>query len=330
MLSRTTTVLFGALLIGAIPASAPAQTLKVTLLGTGVPDPLIERFGPSTLVEAGNEKLLFDAGRGASIRLTQIGIPLRDVPVVFLTHLHSDHVGGFPDFWLTSLVRNKAFGLRTEGIRVYGPVGTKAMMMHLAQAYEADIRDRQIAPAAAVITAEDIEQGVVHDRNGVKVTAFDVEHMPPHSFGYRIDYAGRSVVLSGDTKVSANLERFAQGTDVLFHEVATARPEVLARSEAARRIVSHHVTPEEAAGVFARVKPRLAVYTHVALLTTDSAFAPPTIADVVTATRKGYHGRFEVGEDLMMVEVEDLITVRRRSPPVSSSATRHSPPAPDR
>jgi ribonuclease Z len=287
MLHRAATALFCALLIGATPAGTPAQTLKVTLLGSGSPTPVPDRFGPSVLLEVGGEKLLFDVGRGASMRLWQSGVPLRDVSAVFFTHLHSDHVSGFPDLWLTSLVRNKWFGERTEGIRVFGPAGTKAMMTHLAQAYEADIRGRRIPPSAAQIVAADIRQGTVYERNAVEVTAFDVDH-GALALGYRIDWAGHSVVLSGDTRVTENLVRFAKGTDVLFHEVAAGRPELLERSDVARRIISHHTTPDEAAGVFARVKPRLAVYMHIVLLATDSDISPPTIADIESASRTGY------------------------------------------
>ena len=90
-----------ALLVALLAVPAEAQTIKVTLLGTGRPDPVVDRFGPSTLVEAGGETLLFDVGRGASQRLWQLKIPLSKVTTVFLTHLHSDHVVGLPDLWLT-------------------------------------------------------------------------------------------------------------------------------------------------------------------------------------------------------------------------------------
>lgn len=301
-----------------VPMPALAQSIKVTLLGTGSPIPLMERFGPSILVEAGGEKLLFDVGRGASQRLWQSGVPLRDFAGVFFTHLHSDHISGFPDLWLTGMLPNKSFAHRTQPMHVYGPTGTAAMMKHLAEAYEADIRIRQadegVPAPASVIVAKDIAQGVVFlDKDGVKVTAFDVDHgdLIKPALGYRIDYGGHSVVLSGDTRVTENLVRFAKGCDVLFHEVAAARPELLQRSVPAQRIIGHHTTPEQAAGVFSRVKPRLAVYTHIVLLATDTDVPPPLIADVVNATRAGYSGAFEVGEDLMTVEVGDKITVHR-------------------
>src|SRR6476660_3854407 len=108
----------------------PAQDLKVTLLGSGSPQPRIERFGPSTLVEAGGQKILIDCGRGASQRLWQMHISLSAVTAVFLTHLHSDHIVVIPDLWLTGWLP-PLFGHRTEPFRIWGPVGTKRMMAKL-------------------------------------------------------------------------------------------------------------------------------------------------------------------------------------------------------
>lgn len=302
-----------------MPVGLCGQSFKVTLLGTGTPIPMVERFGPSILVEAGSEKLLFDCGRGATIRLWQLHIPLSDVTAVFFTHLHSDHIVGFPDLWLTGWLP-PPFGHRAEPMHVYGPKGTKTMMSGLKKAYRADIRirvaDEKVPPAGAAILTKEITQGVVYEKNGVKVTAFDVDHgefIKP-AFGYRIEYNGRSIVLSGDTRFSENLIKFSNGVDVLFHEVAAAKPENLRTSESARRIIGHHTMPEDAGRVFDRVKPRLAVYTHIALLSTDPAITAPTVKDIVSLTRTTYSGVFEVGEDLMSIEVGDKITVHRFKP----------------
>ena len=62
-----------------VPPAAQGQAIKVTLLGTGCPPPVMHRFGPSTLVEAGGQKLLFDAGRGALQRLTQLKVRWQEV-----------------------------------------------------------------------------------------------------------------------------------------------------------------------------------------------------------------------------------------------------------
>ncbi len=288
--------------------NAHGQDIQVTLLGTGCPTPVIDRFGPSTLVEAGGKKFLFDAGRGAIQRLRQVNVRWRDVHGVFLTHLHSDHVVGFPDLWLTGWLSGAG---RDFPLHVWGPRGTQKMMSHLQQAFEYDIRirvsDDKAVPEGAVLLAEEINEGVVFEKDGVKITAFEVDHAPiKPAFGYRIDFAGRSVVLSGDTRYCENLIRYAQGTDVLIHEVVS--PESLRRAgakpERVASVVGHHTTPEQAGEVFARVKPRLAVYSHIVM-------PDATEADLVPPTRKAYPGPLEIGEDLMVIAIGERIEVRR-------------------
>jgi len=185
------------------------------------------------------------------------------------------------------------------------------MMSYLEQAFDYDIRIRpygdHISPDGAVLLAEDIGEGVVYEKEGVKITAFEVDHTPVKpAFGYRIDHAGRSVVLSGDTRISENLIRYSQGVDVLIHNVAA--PETLQRAglspERVKSIVEHHTTAEEAGHVFSRTKPKLAVYSHIVL---PSA----TEQDLIPPTRRTYSGPLEVGEDLMVIEVGETIKVRR-------------------
>lgn len=290
------------------PLVASAQEIKVTLLGTGTPVPAMNRFGPSILVEAAGQKFLFDAGRGALQRLRQARVRWQDVDGLFLTHLHSDHVVGFPDLWLTGWLVSPG---RDRPIRVWGPRGTKAMMSHLEQAYEFDIRlrlyDDRAAPDGVVILAEEFSEGVVFDTGGLRITAIEVDHSPVRpAFGFRVDYGGRSVVLSGDTRVSPNLIRHAQGVDLLVHEVAS--PDSFQRAgvrpERAKSVLEHHVTPEQAGEVFAKTHPRLAVYSHI--VQPDAAEQ-----DLIPPTRKSYSGPVEVGEDLMVILVGEKIEIRR-------------------
>jgi ribonuclease Z len=303
------------LLAWAFPAVAPAQSLTVTLLGTGIPRPDIDRFGPSILVEAGPAKLLFDCGRGASQRLWQRRLPLGAVNPVFFTHLHSDHVVGFPDLWLTGMMQ-VPHGQRAVPLQVFGPAGTAAMVAGLRQAYAWDLRVRPASsgPGSDVV-ATDITEGVVYEQGGVKVTAFLVEHganLQP-ALGYRVDYGGHAVVLSGDTGFSENLIRFAQGADVVVHEVAAA-PET-PQGEAVRYILSTHTQPEEAGRIFSRVKPALAVYSHIALLNFDPQVPPVGPSDLLRRTRTTYAGRVEVGEDRMWITIGPQVTVHRVAPP---------------
>ena len=297
-------------LVGTLAAVSYAQDLKITLLGTGNPRPVMSRFGPSILVEAGNEKLLFDCGRGATQRLYQLNSSFPEITALFLTHLHSDHTVGIPDLWLTGWVMG-----RSTPLPVWGPEGTKAMMQHLQEAYAFDIHirrdvDTKLPGAGAEVIARDIQEGVVYDRTGLKVTAFLVDHgeIKP-AFGYRVDYGGHSVTLSGDTRPSENLIKFAQGTDVLIHEVID--PEAFGDTvstdtkEQRRKIIEHHTTPEQAGIVFTRVKPKLAVYSHI---------VPPDVPEVIPHTRKSYAGPLEVGEDLMSIEIGDKIQVHHPVP----------------
>lgn len=304
-----------AVLAGGVASHAQTQPdMRVTLLGTGNPLPSPERFGPSTLVEAGPEKLLFDCGRGCTIRLMQKNIPLRAVKL-FITHHHSDHTNGIPDLWLTGWLP-APWAKRESAFTVIGPEGTRNLMEHLEQAYMPDIRirmaDQKLPREGISFNARDITPGVVYEANGVKVTAFEVDHgdkIKP-AYGYRVDYRGRSVVISGDTRFNQNVIKYGTGADVLIHEVAMAKPEVLARSEAARLILAHHTSPQEAGRVFGIAKPRLAVYTHISAAG-GAGPDEPKPADYIAATRETYTGPLEFGEDLMTINVGETVTVER-------------------
>jgi ribonuclease Z len=138
----------------------------------------------------------------------------------------------------------------------------------------------------------------------VKVIAIEVDHgeLLKPAFGFRVDYAGRSVTVSGDTRFSENLIQQANGSDLLIHQVAAVREELLA-NPVFKIILSHHTKPDEAGVVFTRVKPKLAVYYHFVLLGTPGS-PPVTEADVVTMTRKTYTGPLLIGEDLMAFRLD--------------------------
>lgn len=276
---------------------------RATLLGSGMPSPDPLRFGPATLIEAGKRRIMVDAGRGATMRLFQLGIPIGSIDLLLLTHFHSDHVVGLPDIWLTGWLGGK-FGRRIRPMRVLGPRGTRRLTYHLQEAFSADIAIRMAdedLPADGVrIDAGEFERdGVIHDQDGLRITCFEVDHgdrIKP-AFGYRFDYAGKSIVLSGDTRYCENLIAHACGVDLLIHEVAMAGPAAM-DVERIRRVMGHHSTPQDAARVFARCAPKLAVFNHLVLID-DGINGPPTIQSLIDATRQDYDGAFVVGEDLM-------------------------------
>jgi ribonuclease Z len=298
------------------PSPSSTSDFKVTLLGTSTPNPLPDRFGPSTLVEAGSEKLVFDCGRACTTRLWQLKIPLGTVKL-FITHLHSDHIVGIPDLWLTGWL-GQPYGTRKEPFRVWGPKGTEEMISYLEKAYQEDIRIRRefnpnMSAQQVAIAAKDFTEGVVYEENGVRVTAFKVKHGNINeAFGFRADYKGRSVVLSGDMAPNENLIKYAQGADVVIHEVGAARPELLEKSAVVRRILmTHHSSPEDAGKDFAQIKPKLAVYTHLSLFSGEGV-PEVTIPEILSRTRTTYSGPLEAGEDLMTISIADKVTVERR------------------
>ena len=288
-------------------AEASDNLFRVTLLGTGAPPPRLDRFGPSTLVEVGGKKFIFDAGRGAMQRLHQLGIPFADIDGMFLTHHHSDHVVGFPDLWLTGWI-GRPWGKRSVPLEVWGPEGTRPMMEHLPQAFAVDIRVRRrnYPPDGVQLVAHEIGEGVVFDSAGIRISAFEVDHggeeLP--AYGYRIDYRGRSAVLSGDTTFNENLIQHAQGADLLVHEVTAAGGSAAENAQQLKRIGANHTTPEQAGEVFARVRPKLAVYNHLLL------FGSATPDDLIPATRKKYDGPLMVGTDLLQIDIGDEVRAK--------------------
>lgn len=291
--------------------------IRVILLGTaGGPVIRPGRTGIGTLVLAGSEVLLFDVGRDVPASLGRTPVLAADVTRVFLTHLHSDHVVGLPELLLFPW----ASQARSEPLHVWGPEGTHAMMAHLRQAFDFDIRirrdiDERFPGTGIDVVATDIGEGIVHEANGVKVTAFLVDHAPIEpAFGYRVDYRGRSVVLSGDTRPSANLIRFARGTDLLVHEVGRSKQDPLFEGDPddmlpnirltrgqLRTITGHHTDPEEAGQVFAQVQPRLAVFSHY----TARGDA------ILSAVRRNHAGPVELGTEGMTIAIGDAVTVHR-------------------
>ena len=171
------------------------------------------------MVEANGEMLLFDVGRGAKQRLYQSRVNPKDISKIFLTHLHNDHFEGLPDLWMTPWF---LLG-REHGFELWGPEGTAEMVQGMRARFGHDLKARvnQFNPIETLaIQSHIVSDGVVFERNGVKVTAFPVEHADGNpAFGYRVDWNGRRVVLSGDTTLSENVITHGTGADVIIQNV---------------------------------------------------------------------------------------------------------------
>jgi len=175
----------------------------------------------------------------------------------------------------------------TQGL---GAPGTREMTEHLSRAYQFDVQTREHTenlPSKGVeVDAEEIEQGDIYIRGLLRVSAFLVDHGPVKpAFGYRIDYSGHAVVISGDTKFSQNLVDFSKGADCLIHVAWLARSK---SPEVSRSIASG----EDAGRVFEAVKPKLAVIYHY-----------KDEEGLAEAVRGQYHGPFVMAQDLMVIEI---------------------------
>ena len=295
----------------AFAGRAGAAEIKVTLLGTGTPTPRLSAFSASTLVEAGGERLIFDFGRGSTIRLFQKKIPIGSITAHFITHLHSDHVVGLPDMWLTGWI-GTPYGSRKTPMLIYGPKGTVAMTENLTRAFSEDIRiridDENYPPSGVAFDAHDVEPGLVYEHNGVRVSAIEVNHgekIKP-AFGYVIEFDGKKVVLSGDTKPDARVEKAAEGADLLIHEVAVIDPKLLTDYPNYRAIENHHTSPEEAGKIFSEAKPKLAVYSHIVFASLPPVQDVPE-EELAARTRTTYKGPLVIGRDLMSFVVTDKV-----------------------
>ena len=197
-----------------------------------------------------------------------------------------------------------------------GPHGAKTLMTHLQRAYALDVKirieDEKLPPQGAAVAVEEFSSdGVVYESRGVRVVAFEVDHgeaIKP-AYGYRIEYDGRVVVVSGDTRFNPNVIKYGAGADLLVHEVAIARPELFAEPFI-QRIMAHHTMPDDAGRVFAQTRPKLAAFTHLVFLASKS-IPPATVDDLIAETRRTYDGPLVAGEDLMQFEIGDVVAVRR-------------------
>ena len=282
-----------------------ADVIRVTILGSGTPRPDINRFSQSILVEAGDEKLLFDAGRGSAIRLSQANINIGDINKIFLTHLHSDHTLGMPDVIMTGWIYQ-----RKKILNIYGPKGTRDFIKDIKSAFKEDIKIRVAPPEnhseeGLKTKIYEVQQGLIFEKNQLKVIAFDVDHGGgvKHAYGYKIIYKGRSVVISGDTNYSANLVSHAKNSDLLIHEIADAPLSVINEYPKVKGLMNYHTTPEEMARVINEAKPRYTVLTHMLLL------GGITETDVIAKVKKLTNNKadVELAYDLMAIDVKDDI-----------------------
>lgn len=301
--------------VGQDPSASLPDGLHLYLCGSGSPLPDPARAGPCIGVLAGDRAFLFDVGGGSIRRLTRMGFPTGRTEKLYLSHLHSDHFDGLGELMVGAWVG----GSRSTPLPVAGPPGVAEITDGFNAAYRIDSTYRMahhgpavanpagygLAPEVIDLPAGPGARAVLLDEGGLQITAFLVNHSPVEpAYGFRIDYKGRSAVISGDTVYSDNLVRVAEGADILFHEALN--PEmVAAMSQAAGEagaaplskvfadILDYHASPVDAArAAEAAGVERLVIYHIVPPL--PSKLLYPVF---LKGTGAAYAGRIDVGED---------------------------------
>lgn len=279
-----------------------SSDFTLTVLGSGTPLPSRTQVGTALLVEAGETLLLFDCGRACTKRIEQYNPALiSKIDKLFLTHLHSDHTVGIPDLWLNGWTQGRQLPLQ-----IWGPDGVKGMMRGLRNAYAADIgyRSKPSQPEAPGLKVRFNVLGesgdIVFEFGDLTVMAFTVKHANIPAYGYRVDYAGRSILISGDTTATPNLGAFGANADVVLLEVLSpAMVDTINtnfKPTMVEYILSLHLTTAQASDVFKQINPQLGVYYHtVAGCETDKR--------LLAETSKTYSGPVVVAHDLMKIHL---------------------------
>ncbi|WP_304188411.1 MBL fold metallo-hydrolase [Phenylobacterium aquaticum] len=271
-------------------APAPADSLKVTLCGTSGPLPVRDRAKPCVAIQAGGSLYLVDIGSEASENLQLWRMPIATTRAVFITHLHSDHIGDLGEFNMQSWVAG-----RPAPLQVVGPPGVEHLAAGLNEAYGPDhgfrhahhehgavklpiaagLLQARVIPMPAKPDAQGVQSHVAWRQDGLTVTAIAVNHKPvAPAYAYRFDYKGRSVVVSGDTIKWLPLATASKGADVLIHEaqnngMTRQLSDGLAMigqdrmSSILGDTVSYHTTPVEAAEIAKLAGVKQLVLTHL-------------------------------------------------------------------
>lgn len=294
--------------------------LHVILCGTGSPLPDPNRSGPCALVIAGKQVFLVDSGSGAGRRIGQIGVPTGKIDAAFLTHFHSDHIDGLGEV----LMLRWAGSGRKLPLPVHGPQGVDRVVAGFDTAYTADYGYRiahhgaDIMPrSGAGAKAETIlfegasQSAIAYFGKGVRVTAFRVDHSPVEpALGYRFEYKGRSVVISGDTAPAAIVAKMCNGCDLLVHEVLNedmvGKIAATAKARGDKRIAKimsdipgYHSTPVGAARIAHKGRARMLLFTHIVPRMPTRLLYPYFLRGVADA----YSGEVVMGEDGMMISL---------------------------
>ena len=291
--------------------------MRITALGTGMPNQTKKAVSISYLVELGNgEKFLFDLGSGSMGNLFSLRPDFSKLDKVFASHLHVDHVGDFMGHHIGSWLSG-----RYTPLHLYGPtgstpeLGTKAFAAAMQTGYAWDIATRTgaLPDAGGHIEVHEFdykqENQIVYQQNGVTIRSWPAIHSLDGPVSYGLEWSGLKYVFGGDTYPNKWYLEYATGADVASHK-AFLPPKALAEyfgwdlAQATYVSTRIHTEPQAFGKVMSALKPRMAVGYH-------SVQSPENNAAITDGIRKTYDGPLTIARDLMVINVtKETIKVR--------------------
>jgi ribonuclease Z len=279
------------------------RMIAITLLGTGSPIPDPDRAGPATLIQAGEENYLVDAGRGVLMRLAAAGCNANMLDAVLITHLHSDHITDLNDVITSSWIGNLS---EPKPLQIVGPPGIKEavdrLLLFLSPdfgyriAHHVDLND---PPEVHVI---EIESGVVELEGGVTISTAPTDHRPVDpTIAFRFDYRNDAVVVAGDTIPCTGLDQLCTGAQALVH--TAIRKDIIKNIpiERLQDVLDYHSSVEEASQTAERTGIDTLVLTHYV-----PAFPSGQETEWEDIATQHFSGKIELGDDLHRVEIGEL------------------------
>lgn len=279
--------------------------MKVTLLGTGSPIPSATCAGPSTLVQAGSQNILVDAGRAVIMRLMGAMVPPPFLTAVVLTHLHSDHICDLNDVITTRWVASPA----ATPLPIYGPVGTRKMvdglleMLSQDESYRLAHHDDLRAAGGMKVEVHEVEPGSTFTLGDVTVSVHATDHRPvAPTIGFRIEHGGVVAALAGDTIPCDGLYDMCMNADiyvqtVLREDLVRTFAPLVPTSERFLDILDYHSTVQQAGQTAAHCSVKTLMLTHFV-----PAIQPGQEEEWRSMAAEFFSGEIIVGPDLTSVE----------------------------
>lgn len=295
------------------------EVFEIIFCGTGSPQFQPDRGQPCTAIVADEKLFVFDTGQGAAQGLQSAAVPFHSLEAVFLTHLHSDHMSGLGD-----VLHNSWLYGRQQQVEIVGPPGTERLRDGVAESFAADLDERwntlgseyseadtSMGTGRDVLVDSDALR-LVYEQDGIRISAFRVEHPNwAHAYGYKFEYQGKAIVISGDTRYAPNLIRHAQDVDILIHEALNV--DMMQTISGALRkhgggidpermnlIISVHTPTDELAKLATEAEVDHLVLTHLIPPIPANGFVE---AEFTAGMDKLYEGDITVARDGMRIDM---------------------------